>query len=501
MELNIIPAPKKINIEAGEKKLCRVPAKVCVDAGFAPAAEAFSAYMGRAGIDVAVSVTEAEKLPGQGIVIDGKTEPGSDAEYSVIAAGNILRIIAIDISGVNHALATVAQLTLSQSQPEPGIICVPECEIYDTPDCSYRGLMVDLARYFHPYEILFAYIDACWFYKLSTLHLHFTDDQSYTLPSELFPRLSTEGKSYTFDEIRSLCEYARARGVELMPEIDVPGHNASFTAAYPELFGTNGIICRHHDSTKAICNLFSELCDMFPYSGHIHIGGDEANLKNWLKCEKCMQYAKNIGIDTENLQEDEICDRLYVDFIVRVSDAVKAKGRTPVVWEGFPKYMNDIVPRDIIVMSWENYYQITPDLLDAGFTIINCSWNPMYIVAPDVKWTPEEICGWSIYKWRPVHPGSPFAGSSYECAPTDNVTGGQLLAWGDRVVAAFGGNETKGAYAEFRLILERLPYLSQNTWNKTAGLVYNELSGSVEKASAALEKMFDEGAREELKQV
>ena len=113
----------------------------------------------------------------------------------------------------------------------------------------------------------------CYFYKVSVLQLHFTDDQSYTLPSKLFPKLSTENQSYTSTQIQGLVEYANARGVELMPEIDVPGHCRSFGEAYGDLFGTKGVICQHTDSMRAMKDLFAELCDMFPYSKYIHIGG------------------------------------------------------------------------------------------------------------------------------------------------------------------------------------------------------------------------------------
>ena len=498
MNVNIIPTPKKATFFEGKYALCAVAATVYVNAKYANAALAFSEHCRRAGIDLNVTLREPGIVPEEGIVIDTETKPEFEDGYSLKIVDGAVRIAARDAKNIARAFATLAQLLCAREQNAPGKLLLPGCEIHDRPDRAYRGLLVDLARFFHPFEFLKAYVDACWYYKLSTLQLHFTDDQSYTLPSRIYPKLSTPGRHYTFEQIEELCAYAAARGVELMPEIDVPGHNTSFANAYPELFGTKGIICRHEDATEALQNVFSELCDLFPDSHNIHIGGDEANLKKWLECPECMEYARGLGITREKYSDDEICDRLYVDFILRMCDAVKAKGRQPIVWEGFPKYMNALVPKDVIVMSWENYYQITPDLLEAGFNIINCSWNPMYIVAPDVKWTPEEVCSWSIYKWRPVHPGSPFAGGSYECAPTDKVLGGQLLAWGDRVASIFGEDLVKGAFCEFGLILERLPYLAQNTWNVQSVLVYNELAGPVKKAEEGLEKLFSGSIKEGL---
>lgn len=485
MKTVIVPVPKK-TIFPGTDESVTVQAVLSCPEKWAGQARAFVSYSASKG--VLFRIVPAD-YSGKCIRLC-ETDGLPDAEgYEIVINGSETRIGSSSDKGICHGLATLLQIQITDRN-DPYRITLPALEIYDAPDCEYRGLMVDLARFWHPYEYLTAFVDACWFYKISVLHLHFTDDQSYTLPSNIFPRLSTSGRSYSFEEIRRLCEYAKTRGVEIMPEIDVPGHNSGFTKGYPELFGVNGIICQHKDSVDAVAALFSELCDMFPYSGYIHIGGDEANLKNWLGCEKCMEYASSVGIDTGS-GEEEICDRLYVNFIVRMAEAVKNKGRKPVVWEGFPKRMNGIVPKDITVMSWENYYQTTPDLLEAGFRIINCSWNPMYIVAPDVCWTPEEVSEWSIYRWRPVHPGSPFAGKTYVSEPSENVLGGQLLAWGDRVIDSYRGNENAGALKEATLIFERLPYLSQNTWNKQPDLLYNDISGSVRIAGEKFNELFE----------
>lgn len=494
MNVSIIPVPKKLDIpEGGGNAVFK--ALICIPEKWYAAGEAFAAYTAKAGIKTEIC-TYAEDGPqdpccGQDrrcIYVkecnNSEAEGGYRLEINTVGAA----VFASDISSVNKAFATLFQI-LNADPSNSGNMILPLLNISDAPDSSYRGMMVDLARYWHPFDFLLAYVDMCWYYKLSALQLHFTDDQSYTLPGKLYPNLSTSGRSYSFEEIKRLNKYAAARGIELIPEIDVPGHNTGFAVGYPELFGTNGIICQHADSIEAVANIFREVCDLFPDSKHIHIGGDEANLKNWLNCPRCMEYARSIGIDTEKSTGEEICDKLYVNFIGRMVDAVKSKGRIPIVWEGFPKHMNDFVKRDIVVMSWENYYQVTPDLLEAGFEIINCSWNPMYIVAPDVKWTPEEISDWSIFTWRPVHPGSPYIGKTYTCEPTDQVLGGQLLAWGDRVISLYEGNETEGARVELKLLLERIPYLAQNTWNTDCGLVYNDICGDALNVSRRIDKI------------
>ena len=477
----VIPSPRKAAVS---EKVITVPASVVCPPDVMPAAEAFASYMRASGIEVTVRAEDepfadvtgpdAEGSVARGIV--ALRVSGAEQESYTIEARNGSAVV--KASGFRGFCRAFASLWQASEASGNGFVNLHYKMIDDGPENGYRGLMVDLARFRHPFGYLKAYVELCWAYKLSVLHLHFTDDQSYTLPSRILPKLSTPGRSYSPEEIAELTEYAAARGVDIMPEIDVPGHNACFSAAYPELFGTRGIICQHEDSVNKIAELFDELCRMFPRSTMIHVGGDEANLKNWLDCPECMKYAKKTGALKDGDTDTDVCDRLYVDFIVKMAETVRKNGKKPVVWEGFPKSMNGSVPRYITVMSWENYYQITPDLLEAGFDIINCSWNPMYIVAPDVKWTPEEICSWSIYRWIPVHPGSPFSGSSYECEPSGQVKGGQLLAWGDRLPAAFHDDD-EGSRAELGLILDRIPYLAQNTWHKSERLVYNETAEAV----------------------
>ena len=96
----------------------------------------------------------------------------------------------------------------------------------------------------------------------------------------------------------------------------------------------------------------------------------------------------------------------------------------------------------------------------AGFRLINCSWSPLYVVAPDVHWTPEQVYEWNVYRWQPVHGGSPYIKTGLTIPPTEQVEGGQLLAWGDRIMNAFPDDLRAGVRAEqscWRSAFPRLP--------------------------------------------
>ena len=464
--IRLIPAPRKTDMTDARVAVTPV---YTADTAFADAAATLADYArrthgviltpGEGGITFAVDPS----LPTEGYVLT-VTEEGAAVRAS-------------DILGAQNAAVTLIQLM----DKEGGGLTLPVGTIEDQPRCSWRGVMIDLARDWHELHVLYEYVDMCRFYKIKYLHLHFTDDQSYTLPSRAYPKLSTEGRNYTEEEIKGVLAYAKSRGVEIIPEIDVPGHTTSFAAAYGDIFGRDGIICLSEASMNGMATLFRELCELFADSQYIHMGGDEAAIAKWITCEKCLAAFREGGVDVDKYLATEegtkeLSELMYATFIKRICEVILSCGKTPVVWEGFCEKMNDLIPREAVIMSWENYYQTTPQLQAAGFRLVNCSWSPMYVVTPVVYWKPEEVYNWNVYFWRPVHPGSPYAGSSLTIEPTMQVEGGQLLAWGDQIVAKYE-NVAEGVREEQRLIEERTPALSENVWNRVKPTDWEEFSG------------------------
>lgn len=364
--------------------------------------------------------------------------------------------------GIRYGLATALQLLSCKD----GRLVAPSLLINDSPDKDYRALMIDLARRFHPAKTIFQYIDLCFLYKIKYLHLHFIDDQLYTLPSKEFPLLPTKGQSYTFEEIQSFNDYAKQRGVIIIPEFESPGHAESLTRAYPELFsnsydtqGTalvtengdtisqNSIICVGSEaSMNAMTRMVREICEMFPDSPYIHIGGDEADIEAWNACSVCRAYMKDHGI--EDVHE------LYSDFIARVSRTVLDLGRTPIVWEGFPVKGAERIPKETVVIAWESHYHQPYDLLEEGFRVINASWQPLYVVASLVRrWYAKDVLEWNVYNWQHWWEGSEATFNPIHVTPTENVLGAQICAWGCTFEQEIG------------LVMENLAALSERTWN------------------------------------
>ena len=364
--------------------------------------------------------------------------------------------------GAHYGLATL----LHAAEVKEGVLTLEKGIIEDYPDKNYRSLMIDLARQWHPFYSLLHYVDLCYYLKLNVLHLHFIDDQSYTLPSEAFPHLTDGYRYYTKEQIRELNAYAEARGIILVPEFEAPGHAKAMISQYPEIFGNEmegdggtittesgaivtaeNLVCAGKQaSMEGIRTLLQEICDLFPNSPYIHIGGDEANIGAWNYCSHCKTYMKEHGIEDEK--------ELYSEFTGRVARMVLEMGRTPIVWEGFPPKGVHHIPKETIVCAWESHYHLAPDLLDAGFKIINGSWKPLYIV-PSLKrrWGVDEILNWGVYDWQHWWPNSPARLNPIHVQPTDQLIGAQYSVWECTYEQEVGR------------VMDNLPAFSERTWN------------------------------------
>jgi len=379
-------------------------------------------------------------------------------------------LAASDDEGILYAIASFYQLVLypkkgGSLQMENGKIKIEKAVIEDWPEKDFRGIMVDLARQWHPARTVHCYIDICFMLKIRYLHLHFMDNQSYTLPTKAFPKAHGDKRFYSYEDIASFNEHAKKRGIILIPEVEAPGHARALNEAYPEIFsnemeGDSGVMISEAgeeiDAGTVICpgsqkavegigTILKEVCELFPDSPYIHIGGDEANINAWNYCTKCKAYMKEHGI--ENVGE------LYSDFVGQTARAVLELGRTPIVWEGFPKEGTHRIPKETIVIAWESHYHLAPDLLKAGFKIINCSWQPLYIVPSLLRrWNFSDILSWSMYRWTHFWEKSPAKLNPIHVEPTDQVWGGELAVW-------------ECTYEqEISRVIENLPALSERTW-------------------------------------
>lgn len=446
--------PPKYKEVMGER--VTFPATVFADAEFRTAAETFCDYAAKKGIAFS---------DGEGGITLKKDSALKKEEFRIEVKKSGVEIAARDIKAAHSAFAVL----LAEIENDQNGFSVEQMRAEEAPDMFYRGLSVDLARQWHAPEYIYKYIDLCYMNRATHLQLHFTDDQSFTLPLNSFPNLSTEGRTYTKEDIKGFVEYANSRGIILVPEVDIPGHTEQFCRKYPELFGTLSteqntgnaeflfnILPADDEVFSALEKIFGEVAEMFPNSPYIHIGGDEAAVGCWEKCKRTQSYMAKNGI--KNIKE------MYAEFIRIVTEMIFSLGRTPIVWEGFAKEYNDKISKEVIVIAWESYYQPAPYLAKAGFRLINCSWKPLYIVTPDTCWTPDEIRAWDPWSWQHFWEKSAAYPNGLKIDPSyDKVLGGSICAWGDRL--QFYEDIKKGADEEFELVSERLPALCEKLIN------------------------------------
>lgn len=230
------------------------------------------------------------------------------------------------------------------------------CDIEDVPRFAHRGISLDCARHFFDAEEMKRVIEGLSLAKINVLHWHLADDQAWRIESKVFPQLqATSDGFYTQEQLRDVVDFAYRRGVEIIPEIDMPGHTSAILAALPELgcFGkkvkpakSGGIypviLCPGKEETfEFVEKLLEELIPLFP-GDRFHIGGDEAPKSEWAQCPHCRARMEKLGItEPEDLQG-------Y--FTARVVEMLKKHGKTAVCWN--ETLLSANYPEDIQIQYW-----------------------------------------------------------------------------------------------------------------------------------------------------
>ena len=243
---------------------------------------------------------------------------------------------------------------------------IPCVEITDNPKFKWRGMLLDCGRHFMDKEFVKRYIDLLAYYKMNTLHWHLTEDQGWRIEIKKYPKLteigswrteadgSRYGGFYSQDEIKEVVEYAKERFVNVVPEIELPGHSVAAIASYPNLSCTGkqidvetqwgvfkDIYCAGNDTTiNFLKDVLTEVMSLFP-SKYIHIGGDEAPKYRWENCTKCQSRIKN------NVLKDE--HELQSWFIGQFDEFLSQNGRKLIGWD---EILEGGLSKGATVQSW-----------------------------------------------------------------------------------------------------------------------------------------------------
>ncbi len=380
--ISLVPAPVSLE-ETGRGFALTAETRIVFTGSGADAARTAEllAEALRPATGLPLPVVAGDETAVNAVVLQISSTDLGDEAYRLEVSGERVVITADSGAGLFYGTQTLRQLlphAVFGATPANGAEwAVPGVRILDTPRFGWRGLLVDTARHFMPMDSLKKFVDVMALHKMNRLHLHLTDDQGWRVEIKKYPRLTEvgawraetvvghalkkpmkfdgkpHGGFYTQEELRGLVEYAAARHIMLVPEIEMPGHAQAAIAAYPELgnvseplqvltyWGVNENIFNVEDSTILFLqDVLGEVMEIFP-GPYIHIGGDEAVKPQWEAGAAVQNRMRELGLKDEA--------EMQAWFIAQMSAFVKSKGRTLIGWD---EILDGGLGPDAVVMAW-----------------------------------------------------------------------------------------------------------------------------------------------------
>lgn len=416
--VNLTPRPKQMTVGKGS-----LPLPQAFSVAYAGSDEAMTAEVSRfaaelsktTGLTVSATTDEAAALVK--VVTDKSLKTEGAYKLSVTAEG--ATVTTADALGLFYAFQTIkkvlpANVMAGVADARVTGYALPLVTINDAPRFAYRGFMLDVARHFFTVDEVKRMIDVMAYYKMNRFHWHLSDDQGWRVEIKKYPKLTTIGATapnswftdmytrtnywinkpygpyfYTQDQIREVVAYAKERHIEIIPEIDMPGHFVAALAAYPEfschpsyaptVWSTGGISSdvlnvANPQAVQFAKNILSELIDLFPYE-YIHIGGDECPTNQWQTNADCQKLYKELGLtDYRQLQSHFISD---------LGKFVAEKGRKLSVWnEAITASGADtklVKETEAVVYCWTGPEAAAKKAKQLGLQNIYTPWGPYYI--------------------------------------------------------------------------------------------------------------------------
>lgn len=364
--VTLLPAPRSY-ASADKGFTINYKTKISCDKGAIPAGE----YL-------------ASKL-GIGTAMDGDIHLAIDSrlgseEYQLSIFSEGITIVGGDYGGVFNGVTTLLQLMPVEVYSSNLVLpcTVKGCVINDAPRYNHRGFMLDVCRTWMNKADLMSFIDLLAYHKINSLRLHLTDDEAWRIEIKSHPELAKVGGYrgvgspvwarygkwnkkwggyYTQDDIRDIVAYAAQRNIEIIPEIDLPGHSHCLARVHPEVlcdtdhnssaalgYDTRSVVCATNEANYTLIeDILGEVCALFP-SKYIHVGGDEVDMSEWKRCPDCSAFMRRTNMyTTEELRD-------Y--FMLRLSEILEKNGKLMAVWGD--AVSGDNLPMTTHVYGWES---------------------------------------------------------------------------------------------------------------------------------------------------
>lgn len=488
--INLVPQPVQITAQQGQFVITHNTPLVLqnMDASSATALYIQEFLSSRLGLHLPSGSDDAAQA--LRFILNPTPDAALPAEgYTLQANANGISIVANTDAGLVYGLQTLYQLAPAQiSTQHVDAIAIPAVDITDYPRFEWRGSHLDVSRHFFDVEYVKKHLDVMALYKLNKFHWHLTDDHGWRLQIDKYPKLTeigawrvdrsketwlsnippkegepaTYGGFYTKEQVKEVLAYAAARNIEVIPEIEIPGHCSEVLASYPEFacdtfpyivevgpyWPPKAIMCGGNDKVITFFNdIMDEVIELFP-SQYIHIGGDEAEKGNWKACAKCQARIKKLKLNNE--------EELQSWMIREVEKHVAAKNKRIIGWD---EILEGGVTPNAVLMYWRGWVKDSV-LIDA----IRKQGNQVIM-------TPNTYCYIDYYQTLPQQATQVAIGGylpiekvyAFEPIPTGLsadeahfIKGGQANLW-----AEFLFESTNVEY----MLLPRLLALAEAVWS------------------------------------
>ncbi|MEO6541095.1 MAG: beta-N-acetylhexosaminidase [Ferruginibacter sp.] len=398
-QLNIVPMPAEIKMGKGSSVIKQPVGFILIDAdksdGDNDGVEPFKKYLKtNFGLSKFVDGDTHSYGLATEIFFTGPVKGKEKSYYEIEVTGNKIYIKGTAL-GKFYAFETLKQMITVNAKKQ---IVIPNCTIKDYPRFQYRGMHLDVGRHFFPVSFIKKYIDYLATYKYNTFHWHLTEDQGWRIEIKKYPELTKTGAwrngtligrypgkgsdnkpyggFYTQAQIKEVVQYAKDRYIDVIPEIEMPGHSSAAIAAYSwlscfpakpteipakmisqksideqkngriklvqETWGVfDDVFCAGKDSTFVFLqNVIDEVLPLFP-SKYFHIGGDESPKTHWKICPACQKRIKDYNLKDEH--------ELQSWFVQRIEKYLNGKGKTMIGWD---EILEGGLAPNAVVMSW-----------------------------------------------------------------------------------------------------------------------------------------------------
>ncbi|CAA0819910.1 Beta-hexosaminidase 1 [Striga hermonthica] len=357
---------------------------------------------------------------------DEQLQLGADESYTLTVDAseghsviNGIRIEANSVYGALRGLETLSQLCTFDYGTKTVKLYNAPWYVRDKPRFIYRGLLLDTSRHYLPIEVIKQVIESMSYAKLNVLHWHIIDEESFPLEVPMYPNLwkgaYTKWERYTIDDASDIVHYAKMRGINVMAEVDVPGHAQSWGEGYPELWPSPS--CQEPlDVSKnftfdLITGILSDLRKVFPFE-LFHLGGDEVHTDCWNSTPHVKQWLEDRNMTAKDA---------YQYFVLRAQDIAVSLNWTPVNWEETFNTFASSLNSKTVVHNWLES-GVCPRAVAKGFRCIFSNQGVWYLDHLDVP-------------WDKVYYAEPLEGIT-GALKQKLVLGGEVCMWGETADAS-----------------------------------------------------------------